>query len=153
MFDPDEPDELPEPVFYTDGRGPRAPGPANLPRCLVHVAGPLWDVARSVEEARSALETASIAWNATRLPEPERTATIRQLIGAIADGAQLASMDDFSEMVMRAMRWPREPHAIAGVRFNELRPGEWHVEVLAINPSAGRRVASRGARPRGRRRG
>jgi hypothetical protein len=155
MFDDDPEDDLPEPVFYADGRRAGIPGPSSLPRRFVYVAGPLWDVARSPAEAEAALTVASIAWNATRLPEPERTATLRQLIRKIADGtAQLGSMDDFSEMVLRAMRWPREQRAVVEVGFKELRPGEWHVALLTVTPEdVRRRASSRGARPRGPRRG
>ena len=153
MFDLDDPDdELLEPVFYTDGRRPGFPGPPSLPRRLVYVAGPLWEIARTPAEAKAALDHASVAWNVTRLPEPDRTAALRQVVGELV--ARTGDADDFSEMVMRAMRWPRAQQAIAEVKFAELRPGEWHVAVVAITPAGiSRRASSRGATPRGRRRG
>lgn len=153
MFELDEPDDdLLEPVFYTDGRSPSFPGPANHPRKLVYVAGPLWEVARSPAEAKAALDVASLAWNLTRLAEPERTEALRQVVRGIVE--RTGSADDFSEMVMRAMRWPRDPQIVGDVGFKELRPGEWHVAVLALTPAGiSPRTSSPGAKPRGRRRG
>lgn len=156
MFELDEPDDdLPIPVFYADGRARGTGATPSFPARFVYVAGPLWEEARNLEEAREALVAASTAWNATRLPEPERTAALRQLIRQIGDGTtKVASMADFSEMVMRAMRWPREQRAVAEVGFEELLPGEWHVALLTVTPAGiSPRTSSPGAKPRGRRRG
>lgn len=152
MFDHDDDEEaLPEPVFYTDGRV-RTPGPSSFPRRFVYVAGPLWELATTPTEARMALDLANVAWNATRLPEPQRTSTLERLVRDFVD--RTGSAEIISEMVMRAMRWPREERAVVEVKFEELHPGEWHVALLTLTAEEVRRAtASRGARPRGRRRG
>jgi hypothetical protein len=119
---------------------------------FIYVAGPAWDVATSLEEAKAALVEASMAWNITRLPEPERRAALGVAIDHIVGRTGDAS--DFSEMVLRAMRWQDEQWAVVEAVFKELRPGEWHVALLTITPAQlKRRASSPGAKPRARRRG
>lgn len=153
MFAVGDPEEgLPEPVFYTDGRRASELGPVTLPRRLVYVAGPLWDVATNPQEAKSALDAAQTAWNLTRIAEPLRTELLGKVIQDIVQRTGDAS--DFSDMIMRAMRWPRDPHIVADLPFKELAPGQWHVAVLSLTPAEiSRRTSSRAAKPRAPRRG
>jgi hypothetical protein len=99
-----------------------------------------------------ALDLASVAWNATRLPEPQRTPALQRLVRDFVDRS--GSAEVISEMLMRAMRWPREERVVVEVKFEEVHPGEWHVSLLTLTAEEVRRAtASRAAKPRGRRRG
>lgn len=151
VLGPEEGEELPEPVFYVDGRARRR-GPPNTVKRFVDVAGPLWDRAQTVEDARRALDAAHVVWNLMRLPQEARIATGQRLRQEMADGdALLGSTGDFLDMVMRATQYP-EDRAIVEVQFQELRPGEWHVMLLTVTAEEVRRAASRAAKPRARRR-
>ena len=150
--DPDPEDDLRFPVFYTDGRRAELTTAPTFVSRFVHVAGPAWDVASTVAEAKAALDLASMAWNVTRLPHDQRLealgVAVRSLVAHTGDAA------DFSEMVLLAMRWRHEQRVVTEVLFKELRPGEWHVALLTITPADVRsRASSRGAKPRAPRRG
>ncbi len=151
LFDGDDL-ELRLPVFYTDGRRAALANPPSLVSRFVYVAGPAWDVATTPAEAKAALDLASTAWNVTRLPQAERLEAVRVAVRHVV--ARTGDAGDFSEMVLRAMRWREEVCAIVEVAFKELRPGEWHAALLTITPADVKpRASSRGAKPRARRRG
>jgi len=153
MFDLDDPeDDLRYPVFYTDGRRAALTADPRFPSRFVYVAGPLWDRAKTPEEAKVALDMAHVAWNLTRLSEPLRTELLGQVVRDLV--ARTGDAEDFSDVVMRAMRWPRDQRIVVSVPFEEQKPGEWHVAVLVATPGTGESAnAKRPAKTRKPRRG
>lgn len=153
MFEPDDPEEeLPEPVFYAEGRRGSSPGPRSLARRFVYIAGPLWETARDPGEAQAALDVAHMAWNLTRLPEPMRTERIGQAVRNLVQHTGQAA--DFSDILVRATRWPEDRRFVADVSLTELSPGEWHVGVSMLTPAElSRRISSQATKPRAPRRG